>query len=160
MKSYTFLLFFYVHAAFVQADDIMPVAQITQQTKAFLYNLAEERLTLSDSANLNITLRPIDSRLRLSQCDKKLAFALKDKRLKQFSSVKVSCNGTKPWSIYVGSQLALEKPILVANRELPRHHIVQKSDLSSRLVDIYSIRGGFSTRLSEIVGLQLKRALR
>jgi flagella basal body P-ring formation protein FlgA len=162
MKVGNFLIFFYalIVAPYAIADKIMDTEQITQQTIGFLKGALSRQLPTDELAGVKISIRKIDPRLRLEYCDKTLAFKLQSPEIGRNTSVKVSCNRDRPWSIYVGATIALERPVITVTRELPRKHILTEDDLISLRRDVYSLRGGYSVDANDLIGQELKRALR
>ncbi len=162
MKATNFLLFFCSVLLFnnVNAKEIIDHGELKHQVKQFLQDKLYQQLPKSEYRGVKVHVRSIDQRLRLSKCDKPLTLKLQGQTVKRNNSVKVSCQSNTPWSMYVGSTVALEMPVIVSRHELPRHHIIEKNDLTSIQQDIYSLRGGYSTRFEDIIGQQLKRPLR
>ncbi len=162
MKATNFLLFFCSVLLLnnTYAKEIINHSELRDQVKQFLQSKLYQQLPTSDHKGVKVHVRSIDQRLRLSKCDKALTLKLQGQTVKRNNSVKVSCQSITPWSMYVGSTVALEKPVIVSRHELPRHHILEKSDLTVVQQDIYSLRGGYSTQFDDVIGQQLKRPLR
>lgn len=170
MKTTNFLLFFYmlflssiysgnISAAASETNNI-DTHSIERQVEKFLRERITQRLPENQHSGVKIQIRNIDQRLRLSKCAKELTLTLQGQKIQRTSSVKVMCDDNTPWSIYVGSTISLELPVVALRSELPRRHIIRESDLMIMQRDIYSLRDGYTTHLDNIVGQELKRALR
>jgi len=58
------------------------------------------------------------------------------------------------------ANIVLKQSIIIAKQELPRHHIIAAEDLTSVVMDIAGLRGGYHTSPSGLLGMQLKRNAR
>jgi flagella basal body P-ring formation protein FlgA len=77
----------------------------------------------------------IDERLRLAAC-RELQFSLPPgARLGKTGSVKVHCTAPARWSLYLGFQMQLSGPALIARRDLPARTILGAADLEMRTID-------------------------
>lgn len=166
MKITNFLLFFYMivamptYASDLNTANSVDATLIRTNVETFLKSEIDKHIPAAKRALVNIQVRNLDKRLRLSPCDKALTLNLQGKQIRRSTSVKVSCTGNKPWSIYTNSTISLEMPIVSLNQELPRGHVLQAKDLLTIPKDIYSLRDGYSTQPETVIGQELKRALR
>ncbi len=142
------------------AENRMEIEVIRERVKTFLYKQLKKQLPANHLNNVQIHVRNLDDRLKLSACDKPLTLHLQGKSIQRNSSVKVSCQSEQAWSIYVSSSIALNVPVVTLRRAVPRHHILQEKDLMTSQLDIYSIRNGYTTSKESILGKQLKRPLK
>lgn len=162
MKISSFLCVFYItifwaNHSFASALTMKDVAP--QVEKYLRQKIVNQRIDI-DTVNVKVKLRNINQHLKLSQCDKPLTLELQSKIIQRNATVKVSCESPKSWSLFVGSTIALEKPIIVARYELPRHHIINKDDLVTVQRDIYTLRTGYTNDVNDVIGKELKRAMR
>ena len=100
------------------------------------------------------------SHLQFPKCDKPLTLSLQGQSIQRNTSVKVSCLGAHPWSLYLTSTISIKKSVIAVRQELPRHHIVRKDDLVEVKQNVYNLRNGYITSPNLVIGKQLKRALR
>lgn len=133
---------------------------IRVQVEQFLKNELRRQLPSDHKARVKIDVRNLDRHIKLSQCDKPLTLKLQGQRIQRHTSVKVLCDGGRPWSLYVSSTISLEMPVVSLRRELPRRHIIREEDLTTTSQNIYSLRDGYTTDIQHIVGQELKRALK
>jgi flagella basal body P-ring formation protein FlgA len=161
VKAYNFFLVFCLILTLPAsyAEEYQDIGDIRQQVKGFLLDKLQQQVPANDLDKVKISVRKIDTRLRLSKCDKSLTMELQGQQIRRTASVKVSCISQKRWSIYTGSTIRLEKPILVVKHGLNRHDIINESDITTAIYDVYSLRASFSTNKRNIIGKQLKRPL-
>lgn len=166
MKTTNFLLFFSMilsmspFSAIAKPHKAIDPLLISAQVEQFLKNEVMRQLPSDSKARVKIDVRNLDRYIKLSQCDRPLTLKLQGQRVQRQTSVKVICDGSSPWSLYVSSTLYLEMPVVSLRRELPRRHVLRKEDLTTTLQNVYSLRDGYTTEASLIVGQELKRALR
>ena len=162
MKAGNFLLFFcaFLTAFSASSTETTSAERLQQLAKAFLEEKLYEQLPSEDHAGVKIRIRPINKNVKLAKCDKPLTLQLQGQNIQRNASVKVSCSSQRPWSLYVNGKIALEKEVVAIRQGLPRHHILEEDDLTLIKKDSYSLRAGYTTKTSSVVGQQLKRALR
>lgn len=169
MKTCNFLLLFYVffinsatsYAGTAKAGThTVKIENIYEKVKTFLQQEIQRQSPVEDYSNVKIHIRKINPNLTLPSCDKFLTVTLQGKKIQSNTSVKVTCPGSHPWSIYVNSTIKIEKRIIVSRYELPRQHIIEAKDLTTIERDLHTLRGGYSTTVENIVGKQVKRSIR
>ncbi|MGH1486199.1 MAG: flagellar basal body P-ring formation chaperone FlgA [Cellvibrionaceae bacterium] len=162
MKACNFLLFFcsFLISLFASSAEAASPERLQQITKAFLEEKLYDQLPTEDHAGVKVRIRHINRNLNLAKCDKPLTLQLQGQSIQRNASVKVSCTSDRPWSLYVNGTIVVEKEVVTIRHGLPRHHVLEKDDLTFIKKDMYSLRGGYSTQTNLIVGQQLKRALR
>ena len=162
MKTANFFAFFcmLLVASASRGNDVIPLAEIESQVKRFLTQKISSQLPPGDNTDVKVQVRQLDPRLRLRPCANNLTLFLQSSRIQRATSVKVSCAGPAPWSLFVGSTVALEKPVVTLRESLPRNHVLDEDDLILVRKDIYNLRRGYSADLEQWLGQQLKRPLR
>ncbi len=122
---------------------------------AALTFLQDETKEVQDS---KITVRPLDKRLRLSQCSSPLEvfWPLENKKFGN-TTVGIRCNGEKPWKIYVGAQIHIHKYVWVSKSALNRRQIISIHDIRKEKRDITQLTGGYILANATLIGMQMKR---
>jgi len=135
--------------------------QLIDVTKQFLEREVSDYLSRSGiDARHEIHVSRLDPRLRLNQCDQPLGAKLSNTsppigRV----TVRVSCEGRSPWSVFVPAQVQLYREVIVANKSLLRDTILSDSDVSLAERDISALNQGYLTRLDEVMGNKLTRPI-
>lgn len=138
------------------AETVQSLTAIQRHVEAFLLDLQG-----NNSKGLEIHVNPLDSRLRLANCDKKLeAFLATGSRAIGNTSVGVRCPGSRPWTVYLSAQVRSFGNVLVASRFLPRGTLLTKADLSTERRDLTTLPTGYETDPSRLLGKRLRRSLR
>ncbi|MCW8983627.1 MAG: flagellar basal body P-ring formation chaperone FlgA [Gammaproteobacteria bacterium] len=122
-----------------------------------VYGHLIEELTAS-GGEINVKVGKLDQRLRLAQCSTPLTASLPpSSRRVGGVTVKVSCEGNTPWTIYIQAEVEQFGQVMVASRNLRRGEIISRDDMEQRRVSLGLIRGGYISKLENILGWQVKR---
>lgn len=142
---------------------IKTINHVALQTdvEQFVLKKVMAQINKNQDISVNVSVRKIDPRLKLKQCDEPLAFELQGQNIKRNNTVKISCASTvSPWAIFTTSTITQEMNVISASNELPRHHIITAKDLTTLRQDVNRLRGGYTTRGSDLIGQQLRRPIR
>lgn len=160
VRNILYIFSLYILHLNAEAAGYMDLKALTQDAKFYLQSEVHKDLPDSDHKNVNITSSTLDQRLKLHRCDKPLTFThSRSSTIKGTVSVKVSCHSPHAWSIYTKHKVALEKHIVVADKNLLKNHILSSSDLSFVKRNIYNERAGYSDNKASLIGQQLKRPI-
>lgn len=143
------------------ADAVTLPDRLIGVTQGFLEFTVEDYLATSQTAGrYEIEVNKLDPRLRLPMCDKELTASLESpaKPLGRVT-VKVRCEGTSPWTVFVPAQVRLFREIVSTSRPLRRADIVQPDDVVMRERDISLISQGYLTALDQAIGQRLTRPM-
>ena len=111
--------------------------------------------------NLTIKVSPLDHRLQLSSCDSPLnTFDPPGGVGLGRTTVGVSCESPKPWTLYVSANVGREMPVVVALRDIARGAPINQEDLGLEVMDTSHLLRGHFTEVEEVSGQTLKRTLR
>lgn len=161
MKVVNFLCFFYCfYTVTANANELMDLKQLETSAKAFLVQEIQKTMANAKQTTIDVSIRPIDSRLRLAACDNNLTFERKNVPIQSKTSIRARCRGEKPWATFIMANVSLRQEIVVIKHELPRHHILESDDLTRVKKDIATLRRGYKTNIESLVGKQLKRNAR
>ena len=144
-------------AAVARAAERHDLDDLTSATKQFL----QEHYALQDeSAATEVSVDPLDPRLRLTQCPLPLTFQVRDLGDKGGAvSVKAQCEGEQPWSLYVSAQVDIHREVLVASVTLNRGALIDESVIRYQRFNTSNLRQGYLVSKSQVLGQQLKRPL-
>ena len=122
----------------------------------------EDYVAASVQPNLEtaLTLGRLDPRLRLAACDIPLqASQNPGARLLGATSVKVRCDGSIPWSIFVPALLREKRTVVVATRTLAAGQQLRQEDVATQAVWITDAATHYLEDVSQAVGKQTQRML-
>lgn len=130
-------------------------------SEGFLEYTVEDYLERSEiQARYELRINPLDPRLRLAACDSDLTQALESPAPPVGRvTVRVSCTGSSPWTVFIPAQVSLFRPIVVATRPLKRDQVLELGDVSMIEQDIGPLSRGYLTDPRQAIGKKLTRPL-
>ncbi|MGF0242277.1 flagellar basal body P-ring formation chaperone FlgA [Rhodococcus sp. IEGM1300] len=130
-------------------------------TQGFLEFTVEDYLATSQTeGRYEIQVNQLDPRLRMPMCDKELTASLESPAVPLGRvTVKVRCEGSSPWTVFVPAQVRLFRDIVTTTRPLRRTGIVEPDDVTLRERDISLISQGYLTSLDQAIGQKLTRPM-
>jgi flagellar basal body P-ring formation protein FlgA len=143
------------------ADAVTLPDMLIGVTQGFLEFTVEDYLATSQTeGRYEIQVNQLDPRLRMPMCDKELTASLESpaKPLGRVT-VKVRCEGTSPWTVFVPAQVRLFRDVVTTARPLRRADIVEPADVLLRERDVSLINQGYLTTLDQAIGQRLTRPM-
>ncbi|HEF4763067.1 TPA: flagellar basal body P-ring formation protein FlgA [Pseudomonas putida] len=143
------------------ADTVTLPDMLIGVTQGFLEFTVEDYLATSQTeGRYEIQVNQLDPRLRMPMCDKELTASLESpaKPLGRVT-VKVRCEGSSPWTVFVPAQVRLFRDVVTTSRPLRRAGIVEPEDVILRERDISAINQGYLTSLDQAIGQRLTRPM-
>lgn len=127
--------------------------------ESFLEERVQEYLLdTSLNARHETQVKAIDPRLRLAECDKPLTLIQQgDPAPIGRISIKVRCEGSSPWTVFVPAQVKLYRPVVVALQPLMRGALLDNSNVALVERDVGALSQGYLTSLETVLGAKLKR---
>lgn len=144
-----------------RADSVTLPDMLIGVTQGFLEFTVEDYLATSQTeGRYEIQVNQLDPRLRMPMCDKELTASLESpaKPLGRVT-VKVRCEGSSPWTVFVPAQVRLFRDVVTTARPLRRTGIVEPQDVVLRERDISAISQGYLTSLDQAIGQRLTRPM-
>lgn len=134
--------------------------QLIDATRGFLEQEVINYLQRSQiQARHDVEVNKLDPRLRLAACDQPLQAKLESPAQPVGrATVRVSCTGTAPWSVFVPAQVHLYREVVVARRPLSRDSIVEEADVALAERDVSSLNQGYFTTLDQVLGNKVSRS--
>ncbi|WP_394558688.1 flagellar basal body P-ring formation chaperone FlgA [Aquipseudomonas alcaligenes] len=128
-------------------------------TEGFLEFMVEDYLERSEiPARHEIQVNPLDPRLRLAACDSDLTQSLESPAQPVGRvTVRVSCEGSTPWTVFVPAQVRIFRPVVVLKTALKRDNLVGPADIALVEQDIGLLNRGYITDPNQALGKKLTR---
>lgn len=144
-----------VSAAAMRTDDLIGASE------TFLEQAVSDYLQRSNIAGRHeIQINRLDPRLRLPLCDQELTTSLESPAQPIGRvTLRVRCDGSSPWTVFVPGQVRLYREVVTAIRPLKRDNVVTEMDVSLAERDIGLLNQGYLTSLKQAIGKKLTRAL-
>lgn len=138
-----------------------PPEQLIGTTQEYLEARVSDYLQRSEiDGRHEIEINRLDPRLRLPLCDKDLTASLESPaepigRV----TVRVRCDGTSPWTVFVPAQVRLYREVVTTTRPLKRDSVLAEQDVTLAERDLGLLNQGYLTALRQAVGKKLTRPL-
>lgn len=139
----------------MRTDDLIGASEI------FLEQAVSDYLQRSNIAGRHeIQINRLDPRLRLPLCDQELTTSLESPAQPIGRvTLRVRCDGSSPWTVFVPGQVRLYREVVTAIRPLKRDNVVTEMDVSLTERDVGLLNQGYLTSLKQAIGKKLTRAL-
>jgi len=141
------------------ADAVTLPDMLIGVTQGFLEFTVEDYLATSQTeGRYEIEVNRLDPRMHMPMCDKELTATLESPATPIGRvTVKVRCDSTSPWTVFVPAQVRLFRDVVTTTRPLKRAGIVEPEDVMLRERDISLINQGYFTSLDQAIGQKLTR---
>jgi len=135
--------------------------QLIGASQDFLEQAVSEYLQRSNiQGRHEVQINRLDPRLRLPLCNQELSISL-ESPAEPIGRVtlRVRCNGSAPWTVFVPGQVRLYRQVVTAARPLKRDAVLTEMDLAMAERDVGLISQGYLNALKQAVGKKLTRPL-
>jgi flagella basal body P-ring formation protein FlgA len=141
------------------ADTVTLPDMLIGVTQGFLEFTVEDYLASSQTeGRYEIQVNQLDPRLRMPMCDKELTATLESPATPIGRvTVKVRCDSTAPWTVFVPAQVRLFRDVVTTTRPLKRAGFIEQGDVMLRERDISLINQGYFTSMDQVIGQKLTR---
>ena len=145
---------------FAESATVTRPEQLIGATREYLEREVAEYLQRSQiQARHQVEINRLDPRLRLASCDQPLATKLESPTQPVGrATVRVSCEGSSPWSVFVPAQIHLFREVVVAKRALQRNSTLEAADIVLAERDVGLLNQGYLTSLDQALGNKLTRS--
>ncbi|QAY87607.1 flagellar basal body P-ring formation chaperone FlgA [Pseudomonas arsenicoxydans] len=141
------------------ADAVTLPDMLIGVTQGFLEFTVEDYLATSQTeGRYEIEVNRLDPRMHMPMCDKELTATLESPATPIGRvTVKVRCDSSSPWTVFVPAQVRLFRDVVTTTRPLKRAAIIEPEDVMLRERDISLINQGYFTSLDQAIGQKLTR---
>ncbi|MEN4748185.1 flagellar basal body P-ring formation chaperone FlgA [Pseudomonas sp. Ps21-P2] len=146
-------------ASLSRADNMTLPETLIGVTQGFLEFTVEDYMATNQTAGrYEIEVKQLDPRLRMPLCDKDLTASLESPAQPIGRvTVKIRCEGTSPWTVFVPAQVHLYRNVVTAVRPMKRDAIVSENDVALRERDVSLLGQGFLDSVDQAVGQKVVR---
>ena len=128
-------------------------------TQGFLEFTVEDYLASSQTeGRYEVQVNPLDPRLRMPLCSQDLDATLESPAQPLGRvTVRVRCDSSAPWTVFVPAQVKLFREVVTMVRPLKRESVIGAEDVALRERDVGTLKQGFLSQLDQAVGMKLLR---
>jgi len=107
-----------------------------------------------------VSLTPLDSRLKLPQCADPLEVFTSTGLIKAGrTTVGVRCNAEKKWSIFTSAIIKTYQMVVILSQPIQRGEIITRQHLAIEKREVSNLREDFATQLEQVENKQITRQL-
>lgn len=121
---------------------------------------AEKRALQRGHDDVNVNVRPVDSRVGLTACDVPLSTSSSGERVLGPVSVAVKCASPAPWTIHVRATVTKLMELPVLGNSVNRGDIISRGDIEWRKQEILRPLVGYIIDENKIIGKEARKHLR
>ncbi len=161
MHKYFFLVFSMLFMgsntlAQITAINTHPLEQIRDTAQAFIHSQIPSQTGIKTTVSVGY----IDPRLRLQLCDQSLISSETNPHTRASQRVvKVSCPGSKPWSIFIPVKVSQRAKVLVAKKVIYRGTRISAEDLIFSEKNLERLTRGYFLSAQDINAMLAKRTI-
>ncbi len=135
--------------------------QLIGASQGFLEVTVQDYLERSEiQARQEIQINRLDPRLQLPLCDEDLTTSLESPAQPVGRvTVRVSCEGSTPWTVFVPAQVKLYRKVVIAIRPLKRGVELSGADVALVERDVGLLTQGYLTDMAQVLGTRLTRGV-
>lgn len=119
----------------------------------------EKKLTDPTNGKITITVASIDPRITIKPCNIPLKSNIPENSIGRNVNIKISCNDSTPWQIYLPARIEITHAVLVAKKTIERGEVLSDSNVILQHIAENKIRGEKITDKTLIFGGKTKRRI-
>ena len=139
------------------------IAAATELDSAFIENFAKTYLTeqfpSTEEEKVRISVAHLDPRINIKPCKTPLAINIPEKNGAINVNVKISCNESIQWKIYLSAKVEITKAVLIAKNTISKGDKLDESNVELAFIAINKIRGNKLTDTNIVFGAKAKKRI-
>ncbi len=143
------------------ANPVYAVTQKSTQSHDQIRDSAKQFVLeeLSAEDDVEVIIKAIDRRLKLPACENNLVtFWPPGARRTGNVSVGISCEGEKPWKIYVQVSILVLKKVAILDRPAVKGEVLDKTMVRFEKRDVSRAGSNYITNVAQLFGYRFKRS--
>jgi len=139
------------------------IATATELDRAFIEHFAKDYLTdqfpSTEEERVRISVSHLDPRIKIKPCKIPLTANISEKIRAINVNVKISCDESIPWKMYLSAKIEITKAVLVATSTISKGDKLDESNIELAYMAINRIRGDKLTDKNIIFGAKAKKRI-
>ncbi|NMP32870.1 flagellar basal body P-ring formation protein FlgA [Thalassotalea sp. M1531] len=127
----------------------------------FIENLAKTSVLVSlpKSKEKKIVVETVklDPRIVIKPCKNQLSANIPENSRSRNVNVKITCEGSTPWSLYVPVKVTETKAVLIATQPIDKGSVLTPDNVKVRYLPTLKVRGEVITTSNNVIGAKAKR---
>lgn len=158
MRNTKLFLFFLLLMLIKQptfAANQLDSAYIQQFAKDYLI----EKFPSTEQEKVRISIAQLDPRIVIKPCDIPLTANIPEKNNRRNVNVKISCDESTPWKIYLSAKVEITEAVLIAKSTISQGDKLDESNVELAYIATNRIRGEKLTDTSIVFGGKAKKRI-
>jgi len=130
-------------------------SDIEQFAKSYL----ENNLTIPDEGKVVIKVATLDPRIIIKPCQVPLEANIPENHNGRNLNVKINCDDSTPWSIYLPAKVEITLPVLIAKNTILKGTILNNDNIEIQYIASNKIRGEKLTDKNIVLGAKAKKRI-
>lgn len=130
-----------------------------EDIKLFAKNYVAKHLPASQGSKRVITPADIDPRIQINSCSVPLQANIPENYSTRNVNVKIYCESSTPWNIFLPVRVTEEVPVLVSSVKIAKGTVLDKSNVTIEWRPIHQTRGEVIREPTVAYGARSKRSL-
>lgn len=161
MKYIRFTKFFLISLFLLLIKQTVVTA--TELDSAFIEHFAHTYLTeqypSTEEEKVRVSVAPLDPRISINPCKIPLTANIPEKNNSINVNIKISCDESIPWQLYLSAKVEITKAILIAKNTISKGDRLGENNIELTYVAINRIRGNKLTDTTLVFGAKAKRRI-
>jgi flagella basal body P-ring formation protein FlgA len=140
-----------------------PVIANNELDSAFIERFAHAYLTekfpSTEQEKVRISLSSLDPRIIIKACSIPLTANVPEKNNTRKLNIKISCDESTPWKIYLSAKIEVTKAVLIAKSTIDKGDTLDNSNIELAYIPINKIRGNKLIDKNIIFGAKAKKRI-
>ncbi|PKI14784.1 flagellar basal body P-ring formation chaperone FlgA [Colwellia sp. 12G3] len=139
------------------------IANATELDSAFIEHFAKAYLTeqfpSTEEENVRISVAHLDPRISINPCKIPLTANIPEKSSTRNVNIKISCDESISWKIYLSAKIEITKAVLIAKSTISKGEKLDDSNIELAYIPINRIRGDKLTDINIVFGAKAEKRI-
>ena len=155
IKIYIFIFLFFLNSQSFANENKVGSNYIEQFATAFL----TEKFPSSEEEKVLISVSSLDPRIEIKSCDLPLVANIPENMGARNVNIKISCDDTAPWKIYLSAKVQITKAVLVAISTINRGDTLNEDNVALNFLPVNQLRGNKLDDPTLVFGAKAKKRI-
>lgn len=129
--------------------------KIEQFAKSFI----ENNLAIPEEGKINIKVAHIDPRVTIRPCQVPLKANIPEKHNGRNLNIKINCEDSTPWKIYIPARVEITLPVLIAKNTILKGTLLNNDNVGIKYIASNKIRGEKLKDRKIVIGAKAKKRI-
>lgn len=129
------------------------------ELERFIKQYLEQTITPPPGGKIVISVASIDPRIIIKPCQQDLSANIPENHGGRNINVKISCNDSTPWSMFIPAKIEKTYAVLIAKNTIEKGAILSQSNIAIEYLPRNKLRGKRLSNIDKIVGSKAKKRI-